>query len=144
MTQPRLVLDTNVLVSAFLWQGQPGRLIEMAGEKEVRLFSSRPLLEELEATLTKKKLSKYVAATGSTPAQLLGAYKRLCTIVTAQQLSTRVSRDADDDVVLACAIAAKADFVVSGDDDLLVLSSFQGISILTVSDALKRLRSPAG
>jgi putative PIN family toxin of toxin-antitoxin system len=144
MTQPRLVLDTNVLVSAFLWQGLPGRLIEMAGEKEVRLFTSRPLLEELAATLTKKKLLKYVAATGLTATQLLGAYKRLCTTVTAPQLATRVSRDVDDDVVLACAVAAKADFIVSGDDDLLVLSKFQDIPIVTVADALKYLRSPTG
>jgi uncharacterized protein len=56
--RPRLVIDTNVLVSAFLWQGPPGRLIELAGEQEVRLFSSKVLLEELAATLNKKKLSK--------------------------------------------------------------------------------------
>jgi len=60
----RLVVDTNVLVSAFLWQGTPGRLIELAGEKEVQFFTSRALLDELNATLTKKKLAKAVAATG--------------------------------------------------------------------------------
>ena len=41
----RLVVDTNVLVSAFLWQGTPGRLIELAGEKECRLFTSRALMK---------------------------------------------------------------------------------------------------
>lgn len=45
--RPRLVLDTNILVSAFLWQGTPGHLIELAGEKEVQLFTSRALLDEL-------------------------------------------------------------------------------------------------
>lgn len=46
--QPWLVVDTNVLVSALLWQGTPGRLIERVGEKELRLFTSRALLDELD------------------------------------------------------------------------------------------------
>lgn len=47
----RLVLDTNVLVSAFLWEGIPGRLIELAGEKEIDLYTSRTLLAELSEVL---------------------------------------------------------------------------------------------
>ncbi len=62
-----LVVDTNVLVSAFLWQGKPGRLIELAAEKEIHLFTSRALLDELAATLEKNKLAKPVV----TPAQAL-------------------------------------------------------------------------
>jgi len=139
MSRPRLVVDTNVLVSAFLWQGTPGRVIELAGEKEVRLFTSRALLDELAATLAKKKLSKYVAATGLTAEQMLAGYKRIATTVTARQLDERVSRDADDDAVLACALAARADLVVSGDDDLLVLQSFKGIAIVSAADAIRRL-----
>lgn len=143
MNRLRLVLDTNVLVSAFLWRGVPGRLIELAGEKEVRLFTCKPLLEELAATLAKKKLVKYVQATGLTSAQILAAYRRLCTSVTVKPLESRISRDADDDLVLACALAARADLVVSGDDDLLVLASFQDIPILSVADALGRLSASA-
>lgn len=107
MSRPRLVIDTNVLVSAFLWQGTPGRVIELAGEKEVHLFTSRALLEELAATLAKKKLARYVAATSSTAEQMLRGYRRIATTVTARQLDERVSRDADDDAVLACALAAR-------------------------------------
>lgn len=54
----RLVVDTNVVVSAFLWQGTPGRLLDMAGEKQVRLFASRVLLDELEDVLGREKLAK--------------------------------------------------------------------------------------
>jgi len=43
--RPRLVIDTNVLVSAFLWQGKPGRLIERVGDQDLRLFTSRALLD---------------------------------------------------------------------------------------------------
>jgi len=137
--RPRWVVDTNVLVSAFLWQGTPGKVIELAGEKEVQLFTSRALLDELAATLTKKKLAKYVAATGLSAEQMLANYRRIATLVTTKQLEQQVSRDADDDAVLACALAARSDLIVSGDDDLLVLQSFDGISIVTAAQALKKI-----
>lgn len=133
----RLVVDTNVLVSAFLWQGTPGRLIELAAEKEIELLTSRALLDELAATLSKKKLAKPVLATGLTADQMLRNYRRLASLVTARQLAQPVSRDADDDHVLACALAAGADLIVSGDDDLLALESFEGIPIATPAQALQ-------
>ena len=48
----KLVVDTNVLVSAFLWQGTPGQLIELAGEKEIVLCTSRLLVDELSMFCT--------------------------------------------------------------------------------------------
>jgi putative PIN family toxin of toxin-antitoxin system len=140
---PRWVVDTNVLVSAFLWQGTPSRAIELAGEKEVQLFTSRALLDELAATLAKKKLARYVDATGLAADQMLASYRRIATLVTARRLDRQVSRDADDDAVLACALAARADLVVSGDDDLLSLKSFNGIPIFTVAQAIKGFASTA-
>ncbi|GAB1391428.1 putative toxin-antitoxin system toxin component, PIN family [Rubrivivax sp.] len=137
------MVDTNVLVSAFLWQGTPSRVIELAGEKEVQLFTSRALLDELAATLAKKKLARYVDATGLAADQMLASYRRIATLVTARRLDRQVSRDADDDAVLACALAARADLVVSGDDDLLSLKSFNGIPIFTVAQAIKGFASTA-
>ena len=104
--RPRWVVDTNVLVSAFLWQGVPGRVIDLAGEQEVQLFTSRILLDELRATLAKRKLAKNVTATGLTADHLLSNYRRIATVVTARRLDRQVSRDADDDAVLACALAS--------------------------------------
>lgn len=135
--RPRWVVDTNVLVSAFLWQGTPGRVIELAGEKEMQLFTSRVLLDELAATLAKKKLARHVVATGLSADQMLANYRRIATQVTARQLDAQVSRDADDDAVLACALAARADLVVTGDDDLLSLKRFNGIPIVTIAQAVK-------
>ena len=132
-----LVVDTNVLVSAFLWQGKPGRLIELAAENEIYLFTSRSLLDELAATLAKKKLAKPVLATRLTADQMLHNYRRLATRVTARRIAQQISRDADDDAVLACALAAGANLIVSGDGDLLVLKHFQGIPIATPALALQ-------
>lgn len=138
----RLVLDTNLLVSAFLWQGTPGRLIELSGEMECQLFTSRVLVEELAEVLHRKKLAKQVQATGLTVAQMLHNYRKLFITVTARRLARQVSRDADDDAVLACALAAQADLIVSGDTDLLVLEQFQGIRIVTAAQAVKIITTP--
>ena len=135
----RLVVDTNVLVSALLWQGTPGRLVELAGEQECQLFTSRALLDELAEVLQRKKLAKQVLATGLTAAQMLHNYQRLATVVTARRLAQQVSRDADDDAVLACALAARADLVVSGDADLLVLKQFQDMRIVTAAQAVRMI-----
>lgn len=60
--------------------------------------------------------------------------------VPAPALTSRVCRDPDDDAVLACAKAASADLIISGDQDLLVLQAFEGIQIVTAAQALERLR----
>lgn len=138
----KLVLDTNVLVSAFLWQGTPGQLIELAGEHECQLFTSRVLIDELAEVLQRKRLAKPVQATGLTAAQMLRNYQKLVTTITARRLAQQVSRDADDDAVLACALAAQANLIVSGDEDLLVLKQFQGIRIVTAAQAVKSITTP--
>ena len=133
----KLVVDTNLVVSAFLWQGTPGRLLELAGEKQVRLFSSRALLDELADVLGRQKLAAKVEATGLTVPQMLANYRRVITLVTARQLPQQVSPDADDDAVLATAKAAHADLIVSGDrKHLLILKRFEGIPIVTAAQAL--------
>jgi putative PIN family toxin of toxin-antitoxin system len=137
----KLLLDTNVLVSAFLWQGVPGRLIELGIEQEIQLVTSRVLLDELADVLPRKKLAKKVAATGLTPTQIVLNYRRLAQLVTTRKLSQAVSRDADDDHVIACAIAAQADLIVSGDEHLLSLKIHQNIPILTPAEALRRIEA---
>jgi len=138
----RLVVDTNVVVSAFLWQGVPGRLLEMAGEKDVRLFTSRTLLDELADVLSRKKLTKSVAATGLTASQMLANYRKIVTLVTARQLPQPVSPDEDDDAVLATAQAAKANLIVSGDrKHLLILKHFKGIPIVTAAQAVAMIEA---
>jgi putative PIN family toxin of toxin-antitoxin system len=138
----RLVVDTNVVVSAFLWQGVPGRLLEMAGEKEVRLFTTRALLDELADVLGRQKLAKNVVATGLTASQMLMNYRKVVPLVTARQLPQQVSPDKDDDAVLTAAQAAKADLIVSGDrKHLLALKRFEGISIVTAAQAVAMIEA---
>ena len=132
---PRLVLDTNVVVSALLWGGRPLELLTLAAERDVRLYSSARLLAELAATLAKPKLARAVVASGRSAKDHVADYRGLVTLV-PPALHHPVSRDADDDHVIACAFAARADCIVTRDDDLLSLGDIGGVVIREVAAVL--------
>jgi uncharacterized protein len=79
-----------VLVSAFLWQGTPNKLIEVATEGEVQLFTSRVLLDELTEVLHRKKFESAVSATGLMAGELVSLYRRLAYRVTARKPLTPI------------------------------------------------------
>lgn len=134
----RLVLDTNTVVSGLLWDNTPSRLIEAALQGRIELFTSPALLLELEDVLPRRKLSRRAAASGLSVAQLTARYALLAQVVEPAVIAS-ISADPDDDHVLACALAARAELVVSGDSDLLNLKSFQGIPIVAATEALERI-----
>ena len=132
----RLVIDTNLVVSALLWGGKPLELLALAQEGEAHLYISPPLLAELERTIAKPKLARTLAASGRTAAEHIRDYRRLVTLMRRALPEGAWSRDPDDDRVIAGALAAKADFIVTGDVDLLTLGEVDGVRVVTVSDFL--------
>ncbi len=131
----RLVADTNVVASALLWGGIPGQLLHAAREKQIELFTSIPLLVELADILSRRKFAQKIAASGYSPEQLIECYALLAAPVQAKSIP-RTVRDPDDDVVLATALAARAELIATGDQDLLSLHSWREIQILNAADAL--------
>jgi len=134
-----LVLDTNVVVSASLWQGKPEQLLAKAAQGEIRLYTSRLLLEELHRTLQRPKLVRRAEYTGLAVTNIISSYRNAVTLTRPALLDRAYSRDPDDDHVIACAITAKADAIVSGDDDLLSMETASGIAIRTVAETLEWL-----
>jgi putative PIN family toxin of toxin-antitoxin system len=131
----RIVFDTNVLFAAFVAHGVCAGLYEECLLRG-RIVVSQFILEELqEKLLTKAKLSRVEVE------EVIDAVSSDAEIVETQPLSTRVCRDADDDWILATTLAAKADSLVTGDKDLMVLERHEGIPILTPRDCLAFLRS---
>jgi putative PIN family toxin of toxin-antitoxin system len=140
----RLLLDTNVVVAGLLWNGPPRRLIEFAIDgAAVELFSSPALLEELLQTLSYPKFAARLELTGASIQSLVENYRDLVSLVVPKTVPRVVLNDADDDHVLAAALAARVEFIVSGDrKHLLPLGSYQGIGIVTVSDIVSRIGLP--
>jgi putative PIN family toxin of toxin-antitoxin system len=97
------------------------------------------LLAELARILQRIKFAKVITASGMTFDQLVLGYTGLTTLIAPAEISPTVLNDPDDDHVLACAVAAKADLIVSGDSDLLDLKAYQGIPIETPAEALRRI-----
>lgn len=137
----RLVLDTNVVLSVLLWRGKPYQLLDALSRRpDVYLFSSPALLEELADVLARPLAVERLALIGTTVNEVLALYRTVVEVV-EPALAPRVVRDADDDRVIAAALAAHAAFIVSGDDDLLSIGSYQGIRIINAAEALLRLQN---
>jgi putative PIN family toxin of toxin-antitoxin system len=77
----RIVADTNVIVSAFLWGGVPRRLLDTAEEQRVEFFTSRALIAELEDVLSRGKFAKQLSESRFTSAYLLARYTQLATLI---------------------------------------------------------------
>lgn len=135
----RLVLDTNAAASGLLWQGNPGKLIDSAHTASVTLHTSAVLLAELRDVLSRKKFADLLVARGVTPTEIFEGYAALATVVVPAVIPPTISEDPDDDAVLACAVAAEADYVVSGDPRLLKLEQFRDIPIVTPGQAVQQL-----
>lgn len=136
----RAVIDTNVLLSALLWRGTPHRLLQQAESGVIRLISSPDLLAELADVLARPKFATALERTQIAVPALMAQLQIFLEVIHPPPLAQPVCRDPDDDAVLALALAAQADVVISGDDDLLSLSIFAGIPIITATQALERLQ----
>jgi putative PIN family toxin of toxin-antitoxin system len=140
-SEKRVVPDTNILVSGLLWTGPPHELIRMAEENDIELYTSLEILNELEEVLRRGRFQRRIAALGTTVEELMKRARFLMNIVEVEfQDEPIVQEDPDDDMFLACATAAKANLIVSGDHHLLNMGNFEDIQILKVVDALNILK----
>lgn len=134
---PRVVLDSNVIVSGLGWSGPPAKIADAALEGQFALLTSEPLLAELRRVLAYPKLAK-----------VIDEAERLVDLVAASgeviQTSSMLAvvDDESDNRVLEAAVDGDADYIVSGDDDLLDLGSFQGIPIVAPGEFVAEVLDP--
>ena len=130
----RVVCDTNVILSGMLWNGAPRQVLARIEQGKHTLFTSRVLLEELDRVLRYPKFITIFAKADLGRQDVLRWMVQNSTIVMPKPLARPVVlADPSDDCVLACAVSASAEAVVSGDKHLLDIRSFRGIPILTAS-----------
>lgn len=140
MNKRRIVLDTNILISGIFWGGSPRALYELASEEKFVLLSSENLMAELHRVVHYPKFERSLNKRNTTPQQVIQRLRAMAQLVTPVEIPSDAVRDIDDVHVLACAVGGQADYIVSGDDDLLTLQAYENIPIVTVVSMLHLLR----
>ena len=126
--RPRFVFDTNVLVSALMFSPSKPRSAWDQARKAGAILASHDTLQELNLVLRRPKLATYVSLSESTV--FLTELARVVELVPIIQ-RVELCRDPRDDKFLELALAGRADFLLTGDADLLTLHPFRGTAILT-------------
>lgn len=130
-----MVLDTNIIVSALLFSGVASRLEDKWKSGSLVILATKEIVQEYIRVLAYPKFELT-----ETDIEMLLHQEILPFIETIKTKGSfqPISRDPDDDKFLACAVAAKADFVVSGDDDLLTLKRVGKCPIVSLDEFLKK------
>lgn len=125
------VLDTNVYVSALFWLGNPHRIVELALDRKVVVYTSPEILAELETVLTREFLEDRDFVE-----QQISLILEFAKVVEPVRRVRVVVEDPDDDKIVECAIAANASYIVTGDPHLLVLKEVLGIKVVSPREFL--------
>lgn len=128
----RVVADTNVYISALMFGGLPGTFLDLALVRAFALVASAVLLDELDGKLRFK-----FGVSPEDAAAIRTKLESVAQMVKPDLLLDVVADDPDDNRVLECAWAGRADYMVSGDRHLLKLGSYERIPILTVRQFLE-------
>jgi putative PIN family toxin of toxin-antitoxin system len=123
----KVVLDTNVLISGIYFGGLPGKILEAWYARQIQLLVSPEIIQEY-LNVAKRLADRYP---GIEYEGVLGLIIQNAELVQTSDLPEPVSEDPDDDKFLACALAGDSTTIVSGDSDLLNVSGFCGIMVLT-------------
>jgi uncharacterized protein len=133
MTRHRIVVDTNVLISAILFGGKPRKILDLVISGSIECFLSTAILDELKNVLCRPKFGVSADACFHIVEELHG----ISILVAPSVQIDAISSDPDDNRVLECAIESRADFIISGDPHLLSVGKFKNIIILSPADYLK-------
>lgn len=126
----KAIFDTNVLVAAFVTEGICSKLLARGRKKQLHLIVCPVVLQEFERVLIKK----FSATRNEARSALQIVSDAIHSVVRPSPLGQSVCRDPGDDAILACALEARADYLVTGDVDLLELKVFKGVRIVTPRD----------
>ena len=138
----KVVLDTNVLISGVIASGYSASILDAARREEIKLVTSTQLLEEFSDVISRRHIAKKYPKAAQEAESLLDFLRAFSILTSGIPETNPVSRDPDDDFVLACALDESTDCIVSGDPHLLDLKTYKGIPILTPKEFVVRYSIP--
>jgi putative PIN family toxin of toxin-antitoxin system len=129
---PKVVIDTNIYISAIFWGGKPREVVDLGRDEKMFIFISSDIEREIAEKLrTKFKLDENEIN------QIISDFSTFTIPIKITNRIQAVLNDPDDDKFIECAVVCKADFIVSGDKHLLDMKEYQGIKILRAAEFLK-------
>lgn len=132
----RIVLDTNVMISAVIRKGKPRKLFQLGIDGKYQILTSREIMDEFSEVLQRPKFKM----TRDEIIRIVSALVESSERVQVKSNFQVVEDDPDDDVIIDITYDGKADYIVSGDPDLKVLKNFDRIKIVSVDEMLKILQ----
>jgi len=133
----KIVPDTNILVSSTIANGNEFQILKLAKDRKIQLIISPQILSEFKGVISRAKF-------GFSKNQISDVLKQIlsvCTLISPNITIDVISKDPTDNRILECAKAAKANYIISGDNHLLELKKFEMIIIFSAGDFL-RSRKP--
>jgi len=131
----KIVLDINVYISAAILGRVCEEIIQTCRFSDLKVFISKDIIDEI-----KNKLSHKFLWQDEQISLFLDSITEFCQIVEVEEKVNHIKNDPDDERILECAISADCDFIISGDNHLLKLKSYEGIKILNPADFLLTIR----
>jgi putative PIN family toxin of toxin-antitoxin system len=129
----KVVIDTNIFISAFGWGGNPLEIIELLEKEEIRNCTSEEIFNEFFSALSYPKLN-FPMKLQTKILEFVLAYSDIYEI----KEHLNITPDPKDNKFIECALSAKAKFIITGDKGLLSIKQFKGIRIITPKDFFKR------
>jgi putative PIN family toxin of toxin-antitoxin system len=129
----RLVLDTNVFISAFYWGGNPQEIIDRIIEGIDKLYISNEILDEIASVMARPKFK----SSPETIKKYTHAIEKIGRKVFISGNIKGICRDKDDDDKIECGVLSDADYIITGDDDLLTLKEYKHTKIITAKEYLQ-------
>ena len=133
----RIVVDTNVLISAVFFKGKPDVILEAWRTGKLEILLSEEILKEY-AEVLKRLSEKYPSIDTS---GILSVFTTGCRLVEPEAIGKQVCEDPDDDKFLAAAIGGEAETIISGDRHLLEVNGYAGIEILSPAEFIDQCLS---
>jgi len=128
----KVVVDTNIFISAFGWGGQPLKIIELLEKGKLRNCTSEDIIRELFSAISYSKLG-FPQIIQTEILEFVLAYSDIYD----PKERIGISPDPEDNKFIECALSAKAKFIITGDKGLLSIKQFRGVKIITPEDFLK-------
>jgi len=132
----KVVLDSNILISSFFWKGPSRHIVDLAIAQKIDSITSSDILEEIESVLYEDFINVPYERIEGMVRDIL-SYSHL---ILPRKITVKGLRDIKDVKIIACALSAKADYIVTGDKDLLIIKEYKGLRIITPRAFLDKIK----